>query len=538
MGGGRMPAPWAPAPAGPGRAGNPAGGGQESAREVALEAEVRALRAQLQSTQRDLEAERLQRERGLVWVDSGDGVPTLHSVAGVSRPPGPRWWEAGFAGLRRGFTLAYAARAGVGLLSRSAQSVRRGRYRELVGWQLFSEKGLVYREDAVRLGLFVGGFSGVYHAVKVLCEEKGGPWARHSAVLAGAAAGLSVLCQDQTSRRTIALYMLARALQSAYTSRKEKGLWHFWGSDLPHSDLILFAWSCAQVMYAYAIRPETLPPSYWRFIVRSGPIHADVLEACRNACRGKPQDLAKLAKHFEARGLPCPVTEAHIPQVGCDLMHPHTGSCVAHNATAFQDTFRKTFPLYLSLHMVPYAVFNLKRALKQPAQTARRGLVAAVRSSAFIASFVSIYQACVCAYKQFGPGRESKLLFFFSGAVASLAVTIEKQSRRSELGLYVLPRAIDSLFLTLVDKRWMPKVPWGDVLLFSACSATIMNYYEKEPGCLAPLVRTLGDRIVYGQEESLKRVPTITLSPSVGGDPGLAGTLEALQRGSSPERGG
>lgn len=33
-----------------------------------------------------------------------------------------------------------------------------------------------------------------------------------------------------------------------------------------------------QVMYAYVMRPETLPKSYWNFIVHSGPIDAIVLE--------------------------------------------------------------------------------------------------------------------------------------------------------------------------------------------------------------------------------------------------------------------
>lgn len=43
-------------------------------------------------------------------------------------------------------------------------------------------------------------------------------------------------------------------------------------------------------MYAYVMRPETLPKSYWRFIVKSGPVSALVLEAVRRQNRGLPVD--------------------------------------------------------------------------------------------------------------------------------------------------------------------------------------------------------------------------------------------------------
>ena len=45
-----------------------------------------------------------------------------------------------------------------------------------------------------------------------------------------------------------------------------------------------------QVMYAYVMRPETLPHSYWKFIVKSGPVSAVVLEAVRRNNRGLPVD--------------------------------------------------------------------------------------------------------------------------------------------------------------------------------------------------------------------------------------------------------
>ena len=41
-----------------------------------------------------------------------------------------------------------------------------------------------------------------------------------------------------------------------------------------------------QVMYAYVMGPQTLPHSYWQFIVKSGPVSPVVLEAVRRNNRG------------------------------------------------------------------------------------------------------------------------------------------------------------------------------------------------------------------------------------------------------------
>jgi len=54
-----------------------------------------------------------------------------------------------------------------------------------------------------------------------------------------------------------------------------------WGSSWPHGDALLFGVTSAIVMYAYVMRPNTLPPSYYKFIVRAGPIEEIALEAVR-----------------------------------------------------------------------------------------------------------------------------------------------------------------------------------------------------------------------------------------------------------------
>lgn len=55
-------------------------------------------------------------------------------------------------------------------------------------------------------------------------------------------------------------------------------------------------------MYGYVMRPETLPTSYWKFIVKSGPVEAPALEAVRRSIRKLPIDLQAFNAFLKKRG--------------------------------------------------------------------------------------------------------------------------------------------------------------------------------------------------------------------------------------------
>ena len=139
---------------------------------------------------------------------------------------------------------------------------------------LVSERNLIFRVDAVRVALFVGGFTGLYaifvlhsrwHAWVVTCcciRYKAAVAVlkfvrqRHDGVnslVAGFCASVSLCALDSTRRRTLALYLFARALQCLYNASKARGWWHLWGSHWPHGDSLLFAITSAQVMYVVAV---------------------------------------------------------------------------------------------------------------------------------------------------------------------------------------------------------------------------------------------------------------------------------------------
>ncbi|MBA0648019.1 hypothetical protein Goklo_015808, partial [Gossypium klotzschianum] len=64
-----------------------------------------------------------------------------------------------------------------------------------------------------------------------------------------------------------------------------------------------------------------------------------------------------------------------------------------------------------------------------------------------------------------------------------LALAIEKKSRRIEISLYCIARAIESLFTCMADVGYLPKsmnLKRADVVIFSLSTAIIMHCYAQE----------------------------------------------------------
>lgn len=127
----------------------------------------------------------------------------------------------------------------------------------------------------------------------------------------------------------------------------------------------VFACCFVQIMYAYVMRPETLPESYLEFITKTGPIAKPTLKAVRESNRGGPIDLEALSAFvFRRTGVLGPMgLKPNSPIIPCSGVHPQTVSCLSHNSKATRATFIKTFPLYLSLTFVPFVVLNIQKVI-------------------------------------------------------------------------------------------------------------------------------------------------------------------------------
>ncbi|XP_021753913.1 uncharacterized protein LOC110719322 [Chenopodium quinoa] len=393
--------------------------------------------------------------------------------------------------LCQSFLLSYGVRVGIGILLRAFKLARGHSYSSLLDLkQLVSEKDLIVREEACRVGLVFGGLTGSYHALRCILRKLRRKETPFNAILAGSIAGLSILAlDDPNQRRTLALYLLARLAQCTYNSAKSKNKFHLWGSHWRHGDSLLFALSSAQVMYSFIMHPESLPKSYQDFIQKTGPVAKPVYKAVRDCCRGSAVDVASLSKYLSSRGVQNSVSLEEFPSIiPCSIIHPNTQSCLAHDMKAATTTFKKTFPLYFSLTFVPYVVLHLQKFLETPAQTCWRASKEAVRSTTFLSAFVGIFQAFICLHRKVA-SQDHKLVYWLSGGLAALSVLFERKSRRSELALYVLPRAGDSLWYILVNRHLLPNIKNAEVALFCACMGGIMYYLEHEPDTMAPFLR-------------------------------------------------
>lgn len=59
--------------------------------------------------------------------------------------------------------------------------------------------------------------------------------------------------------------------------------------------------------------------------------------------------------------------------------------------------------------------------------------------------------------------KDHKLVYWLAGGLSALSVLLEKKARRGELALYVLPRAGESLWYILVNRRLLPDIKNAEV---------------------------------------------------------------------------
>jgi len=141
--------------------------------------------------------------------------------------------------------------------------------------------------------------------------------------------------------------------------------------------------------------------------------------------------------------------------VPCELVHGDlmTSSCTANASIRWIQAFTKAFLIYLPVHAIPTLLINPKRILQDPFV-----LISAIsRSSAFLATFVGAIFSTICLSRTvIGPRLFPKLSHqtidgplggvALGCIVCCLSLYIERGKRRGEIALYVLPRAIRTLF--------------------------------------------------------------------------------------------
>lgn len=410
-------------------------------------------------------------------------------------------WEHAYKGGIKAFILAFGVRAGVTLCLQLLRVVR--------GKQAITTafKNAVGNGDARRFASVIGGYAFLWKGIANLMRVERKKDDRLNSAVAGGIASIALIFEKKDTRVAIAQQMFVRALQALYNAGKSRDY-----VDFPNGDVLLFSLTCAQVMYAYVMNPDSMPPAYNKFMLDTAMVPKESLELVRNQTRGGPivpsAMVATLTKYSPTQHA-LEVLNSISPNeqvLPCEVIHPDIDGCLPNNIGRWFAVFKMWLPIYSSLHFIPTIILRLKAVLKDPKRMFIRTSIGSLRSSAFLATFVVIYQAAICIHRNLYhhapiPGIRnilptSKYMYWFFGLLPGLSLFIEEKRRRSELAMYVTPKALESIWRIWQSHRVVPHIPYGEVYLAAIGMSTIMTFYQKEPECLSSLLQRVMFRLM------------------------------------------
>ncbi|KAJ5565600.1 hypothetical protein N7535_007238 [Penicillium sp. DV-2018c] len=298
----------------------------------------------------------------------------------------------------------------------------------------------------------------------------------------------------------LTIYMATRAVDAVACvawsrwsrHRRAQNRWTNVESMIPGiADASVFATSAAIVMWAWFYSPERLPRAYEKWIDDAAQVDSRLIEALRRCRRGifvygKDTGQAPLLESMcrdhgwpEEWGDPTKV----IP-IPCELVHMgYSTSCEKHALWRFAKAFKFACATYIPLQVV----FRLRRM--RSATAIRRVLTDASRSSAFLASFVSLFYYGVClARTRLGPkifdAKTVTPMMWDSGLCVGMgclmcgwSVLVEKARKRQELALFVAPRAAATVLPRLYDKKGYTHIP---SILFSVPPKSACERFQND----------------------------------------------------------
>ncbi|RWR92415.1 Transmembrane protein 135 [Cinnamomum micranthum f. kanehirae] len=316
------------------------------------------------------------------------------------------------------------------------------------------EAAAMVLKETLRYGLFLGTFAGTFVSV-----DETASW---RALVAGAIAGPSMLLTGRTTQHTsLAIYILMRA--SVLASRCGVKSKRFGNICKPltwsHGDIFLMCLSSSQILSAYILKQDSLPSSYGSFLNKHGGKDSVILQGIKDmACSVPFTNLEGIEKHYKSMGVEIKLDVKM--KVPCSIVHG-SQSCWGHFILFLLQAYRRALPVYLP------AWCNFGEGLSGYCKI----------------EFVSL---CILMWTCliFRLFNECSIPLVAMGTFPTgLALSIEKKSRRIEISLYCLARAIESFFTSMTDAGYITqskKLKRADVIIFSVSTAIIMHCYAQE----------------------------------------------------------
>jgi hypothetical protein len=254
----------------------------------------------------------------------------------------------------------------------------------------------------VQWGLFLGSFVGLFSAcMRIMKGRVQHP--RTRAVIAGSLTGLSVLFLPDSSRTTIALFVMVRSLEILGRKAYERQL----VPSFSHYDVLLMGLANAQNIWAWQHQRASLDSTYLKFLDQQGfrpnqKLASATLFRNNGVLQMSSQAYGKcqewLAQHNFAR-----LTAPDMPGVYCAFSHPRNASCSRELLQFWLEGLRRAAPVYLPIVIVPLILFHPKRIFTSPLATLQHCLLSIARSSVFLSTFCTSCWAWPCFVTNFAP---------------------------------------------------------------------------------------------------------------------------------------
>ncbi|XP_058096811.1 uncharacterized protein LOC131242280 isoform X2 [Magnolia sinica] len=231
---------------------------------------------------------------------------------------------------------------------------------------------------------------------------------------------------------------------------------------------------------SYILKQDSLPSSYKSFLNKHGGKDAIILRGVKEiACNMPLSNLEGIEKYYKSVGIDIKLDPKM--KVPCSMVHGHQ-SCTRHVISFLIQAYGRALPVYLPVYLIPALIVHRQDLLKRPYTIFGKGLLGTARSSLFLSVYCSSAWMWTCLL--FRIFKRCNIPMVAMGTFPpGLALSIEKKSRRIEISLYCLARAIESFFTCMADAGYFPeskKLKRADVVVFSISTAIIMHCYAQE----------------------------------------------------------
>ena len=258
-------------------------------------------------------------------------------------------------------------------------------------------------------------------------------------------------------------------------------------------------------MWAWIYTPDRLPRSYNKWIKSAAAVDQRLLLALRKCRWGEINYGVETGQAYVLQGM-CkdhnwplsygdPVQSIPFP---CEIVHMGTGkNCEYHALSRFVRSFIWAFSTYLPLNLVLMARNPSKKGAKY-------ALKSSARSSAFLGTFIALYYYGIClARTRLGPSIlgtstsmhqqiDSGICVASGCALCGWSVLLENEGRRKELGLFVAPRALATLF----PRRYTWDKQWRETMAFAVSTAVVFTCVGERPERVRGVLGRLLSRVL------------------------------------------